>query len=125
MDSKKIGQVIKSLRNDTKITQKGLSEKVGCSRSYIADLERGAYNPSIDMLEGIAKALGVNVSYIILKVEKTIPDEYDLSVVKIKNEFPDGITVLKKASDQLTKRQKDDMVELIDWFISKEAKNND
>ena len=97
MDSKKIGQVIKEIRNNKGLTQILLAKAANCSRSYIAQIERGAISPSIDSLENIASALGVNTSYILLKVEKKLPDEYDLSVVKIKNEFPDGITVLKKA----------------------------
>jgi len=121
MDLKEIGKAIKQLRNDRKITQVELAQKANCSRSFIADLERGASKASLDTLKSIANALGVNLSYLLLKAEHSIPDEYDLMVLKIKNEFPQGITILKKATEELTKRQKKDLVEFIDFFIRKEV----
>lgn len=56
-----IGKKIKKLRKEKGLTQKELAEKSNLSRSYLADLERDRYNPSLDSLKSIANALGVSV----------------------------------------------------------------
>lgn len=40
------------------------------SRSYLADLERNRYNPSIATLNAIAESLGVNASELITSKEE-------------------------------------------------------
>lgn len=60
-----IGENIKSIRKQKKLTQFALGEISKLSRSYIADIERDRYNPSLDTLQTIANALGVSVSTII------------------------------------------------------------
>jgi repressor LexA len=52
-----IGDNIKSIRQQKGFTQKELAAKAHISRSYLADLENNRYNPSIDTLESISKAL--------------------------------------------------------------------
>ncbi|WP_427340556.1 helix-turn-helix domain-containing protein [Caloranaerobacter sp. DY30410] len=60
-----IGKRIKKLRKEKGLTQKELAEKSNLSRSYLADLERDRYNPSLDSLKQIANALGVHVSILL------------------------------------------------------------
>jgi len=43
------------------LTQEQLGEKAGISYKFIGEVERGAVNPSLDSLVGIAKALRVGV----------------------------------------------------------------
>lgn len=57
-----IGENIKNYREKRGFTQKELAEKSNLSRSYLADLERNRYNPSLDSLQLIAHSLDVNVS---------------------------------------------------------------
>lgn len=57
-----IGENIKNYRKKRGFTQKELAEKSNLSRSYLADLERNRYNPSLDSLQLIAHSLDVNVS---------------------------------------------------------------
>lgn len=45
-------------RNQLKLTQKQLAEKVGIKQSNISRLESGNYNPTMDFLQKIAQALG-------------------------------------------------------------------
>lgn len=58
----KIGDIIKKYRNKNNLTQKELAAKANMSRSYLADIENNRYNPSLDILESIATALGTNPS---------------------------------------------------------------
>lgn len=57
-----IGENIKRVRKEKKMTQKDLGEIVGISNTYLSDIEIGRTNPSIKTLKRIAK--GLEVSYV-------------------------------------------------------------
>ena len=57
-----IGTHIKELRKEKKMTQFELAAAAEISRSYLADVEAGRYNPSLETLSKLAQALGVEVS---------------------------------------------------------------
>ncbi|WP_170875161.1 helix-turn-helix domain-containing protein [Virgibacillus pantothenticus] len=69
-----IGEKIKFFRKQAKLTQKGLAVKSNLSRSYIADLERNRYNPSVETLQVIAYALNITTNDL-LKENKTIDND--------------------------------------------------
>lgn len=54
-----IGNRIKVFRGLAMLTQKELAEKANISRSYLADVEKNRYNPSLDTLDRIISALGI------------------------------------------------------------------
>lgn len=56
-----LGQRIKKVRNVRKLTQQELATKACISRSYLADVERERYNPSLSTLEALATALDVSL----------------------------------------------------------------
>ena len=47
-------------RAERKLSQAGLAKLVGMSQSNIARLEIGEHNPSVDMLQRLAKGLGLH-----------------------------------------------------------------
>lgn len=55
-----VREVIKA-RNEKKITQQQLASLVGTKQSNISRLENGQYNPSIEFLKKVAKAMGKTV----------------------------------------------------------------
>lgn len=57
-----IGAHIKKIRKEKKMTQVELSSQADISRSYLADVEAGRYNPSLETLSKLAQALDVEVS---------------------------------------------------------------
>ncbi len=66
MGSKKeIGEKIKKARLKTNLTQADVAEKADIHVNYFARIERGEENPSIDIIEKIAKALKVKSSEIL------------------------------------------------------------
>ena len=65
-----IGQRIKTIRNDLKLTQAETAKRAKISRTYFADVERGRYNPSLETLNDIAAALETTVESIISDGEK-------------------------------------------------------
>ncbi|CAK7022040.1 helix-turn-helix domain-containing protein [Tissierella carlieri] len=79
-----IGENIKKYRKEKGLTQKELAEKSNLSRSYLADLERDRYNPSLDSLKLIANSLEVDVSILLgennstIKISNTLKDDKEL-----------------------------------------------
>lgn len=57
-----MGQRIKQLRLEARLTQEALGERASVSYKFIGEVERGVGNPTVDTLQGIANALDVDVS---------------------------------------------------------------
>lgn len=53
---------IKSKRSALAISQEELADRAGLHRTYIADIERGARNPSLQSIEKLARALDVSLA---------------------------------------------------------------
>ncbi|HBJ1646302.1 UNVERIFIED_ORG: hypothetical protein B2H93_05050 [Clostridium botulinum] len=80
-----LGLKIKTLRKEMKLTQADLAKKVSISRSYLADIERNRYNPSVDTLTNIAKGLGISLSKL---VDENMTNEKNADKKNIENNFP-------------------------------------
>ena len=59
---KRLGVNLKRLRTDKGWSQEHFAFEVGIHRTYISDLERGARNPTIAVVERLAVCLGVRAS---------------------------------------------------------------
>ena len=57
-----LGQSIRKHRQRLAMTQEQLAEKSETHRTYLADIERGVRNPSIETVRRLAKALGLTIS---------------------------------------------------------------
>ena len=55
------GLRIKDLRDERGLSQRGFAALIGMSPTYLADIERGARNVSIDNMKRIADGFGVHV----------------------------------------------------------------
>ena len=58
---KKFGKNVKTKRLELGLSQEALAFDAKSNRTYISDVERGTRNPSIEVVERIAKALGVTM----------------------------------------------------------------
>ena len=58
----KIGQRVKQLRNERKISQEALGLEAEVDRTYVSDVENGRRNVSMEILEKLIKALKVSFS---------------------------------------------------------------
>ena len=56
------GWRIKDLREERGLSQRGFAEKIGMSPSYLADVERGSRNISLDNLKRIADGFDISVA---------------------------------------------------------------
>ena len=60
--NKQLGMRIKYLRSLKKWSQEDLALEANVNKNYLSDLERGERNPTIKILEKIAKAFGISLS---------------------------------------------------------------
>ena len=59
---KRLGSNLRRLRQGKGLSQEAFAFEAGIHRTYISDIERGARNPTITVVENIAVALGVTAS---------------------------------------------------------------
>lgn len=58
---KRLGENLKRIRGERKLSQTDLAEKIGADKGYISLLENGKKNPTLSTTEKIAQALGVTI----------------------------------------------------------------
>lgn len=59
-----INNRIQELRNNKKLTQQDLADEVGVTRATIIALEKGSYNPSLELAFRLAKFFKTNIETI-------------------------------------------------------------
>ena len=59
---KRLGRNLRRLRQAKDLSQEAYAHEAGIHRTYVSDLERGARNPTIVVVEKLASALGVSAS---------------------------------------------------------------
>ena len=104
-----VGKNIQAARKSRKMTQNELASRSGISRSYLGDLEVDRYNPSVETLVRLAKALSTEAGSLmegILPSERPGADEDQLSAFR-RREFmgltPDEVESLAKIAVTLKK----------------------
>jgi transcriptional regulator with XRE-family HTH domain len=61
-----LGQRVRGLRLEYRVTQEQLAERAGLSYKFIGEIERGKANPTVDTLSRLAKALRVEIHELLL-----------------------------------------------------------
>lgn len=69
------GKVVRERRTSLDLSQEELAFRSGLHRTYTADIERGARNPSMNSLLKLADGLGVPLSDLFSRVEKRMRGE--------------------------------------------------
>ncbi len=102
-----IGDRVKKLRQEKKMSLTELAEQAGVAKSYLSSLERNLQsNPSIQFLEKISAVLGVSVDYFIIDNPNT--EQLD----------SDWINLVKEAMNSgVTKEQFREYLEFNKWRI--------
>ena len=57
--AKRLGKNVRRLREEKGWSQEAYADEVGIHRTYVSDIERGARNPTIMVVEKLARPLGV------------------------------------------------------------------
>ncbi len=60
--SNKFGEAVRKARAAAGLTQEELADQCGLDRSYIGGVERGERNPTLSVIEKIAKGLGITLA---------------------------------------------------------------
>jgi transcriptional regulator with XRE-family HTH domain len=55
----RLGRNIRYLRRELGLSQEALADDAGIHRTYVSDVERGARNPTITVVDRLARALKV------------------------------------------------------------------
>lgn len=80
-----IGERVKNVRQERKLSLSELAEKAGVAKSYLSSLERNLQsNPSVQFLEKISKVLNVPIDYFLqdTKIDKDDLDPEWLNIVQ-------------------------------------------
>jgi transcriptional regulator with XRE-family HTH domain len=59
---KRLGSNLKRLRHEQGWSQEEFADRAGIHRTYVSDIERAARNPTITVVEKLAKPLKVSAS---------------------------------------------------------------
>ena len=63
------GASVQKLRSGLRISQEQLAERANLHRTYIADIERGARNPTLLTIKKLAKGLGVSAADLLTEIK--------------------------------------------------------
>lgn len=61
MKKSEVGKFVADRRKALRINQRDLASLCGISTHALCDLERGAGNPTFDLIEGVLDALGLEI----------------------------------------------------------------
>ena len=62
-----LGSQVRDLRLTRQLSQEGLAEQLGVSTRYLAGIERGERNLTLDSVEALAEQLGVEASKLLTR----------------------------------------------------------
>ena len=95
--NKKIGEIIREIRNEKGISLRKLAEIVNVSNVNILYIEKGKINTSLPVLKGIAEALNYNIDKLL-----AFADMVDDDIRKIINKRPISITNFLRVAKNLS-----------------------
>lgn len=72
LDPKIVGAVIAEMRKRKKMSQEVVSGLADIGRTHLSAIEHGDRKPTLETLYKISCALGVNMSEIVLEIEKRL-----------------------------------------------------
>lgn len=111
--SRDLGEFIRELRSNARISLRQLAEQAGVSNPYLSQIERGLRNPSAEVLAQIAK--GLRVSSEVLYMRAGYLEQRPHSPVR------DALL----AETGITERQKQVLLDIYESFRRENAVNED
>jgi transcriptional regulator with XRE-family HTH domain len=106
----KLHEKIKRLRKEHGMSQAKLAELTGVHKAHFSRLERGVYQPSIELLKKIAQALDVTADYL-------LNDEVDeISPVRVEDK---SLLERIKLIETLEAEERNALIKIIDALLTK------
>jgi transcriptional regulator with XRE-family HTH domain len=105
-----LGEKIRKLRKQKKLSQEALANEAGINSNHLSRLERGVFQPSIEVLKKLALTLEVNVDSLLSDEDEDRPE------VSIQNkELSERIRLI----DQLDPEDQQAIMRVIDSMLTK------
>lgn len=104
----KIGNRLKSLREERGLKQIDVANAIGVALTTISGYELNTRTPSVEVLEKLAEFFGVTPNSLLGKGD---------SLSDLEETFPEGVRVLRRANNEMTEEQKKQLVKYIDFMI--------
>ena len=111
---REIKKRVKEIRTGRGLTMKELADAIGCTKSYISQIESGAAAPSLSMLGKLAKAL--NVAVVDLFDDEGVSNAGHMHLKKderIQIVYPDGRIVSQLLVDKVTNKKMEPLLSII------------
>ena len=96
-----LGRFIRAQREIARLSVRHLARLSGVSDSYLSQVERGLYQPSPEVLRGIAEGLGMNPEALYRRMGWLTQDDERIGVVEAITADPDLSTSKKAALIQM------------------------
>lgn len=112
-------KILKELRTEKGITQQELSKHISVSDRTIGYYESGDRFPDQDVLEEIANYFNVSIDYLL---GKSSMRENSKEIEELKNELPEGLSILRRATKELDEESKQTMIALMKTFVDSQKK---
>ena len=93
-----IGEFIRDLRSNARISLRELAERAGVSNPYLSQIERGLRRPSAEVLQQLAKALRISAETLYVRAGILDPDEGEVRSVELAVLADTGLTERQKQS---------------------------
>lgn len=113
-----LGEKIKKLQKMNNYSLRELASKIGISHTFLSDIENNRSNPSLERLKDIAKALNVNVSFLLGEkdeMDNWLTNEDFISIYPKFHKNQEFRKVIGKINKMDSKQVKD-----LDKYIKKE-----
>jgi len=114
MDLISMGERIKTIRTEKKLTLEKLSEKIGISRNFLWEIEAGRKSPAIQTLYNISKELNVSIDYL-------FGLSYDIKYLNQKNE-KDTISEINASINELSTEELFILSKLLNTYLKNSKK---
>ena len=75
------GDWLRSVRDSRSIAQSSLAKQLNVTASYLSKVESGLRSPSADLIEGVARVLGVSSAVLHLRAGRLPPELYEQAIV--------------------------------------------
>lgn len=110
-----IGDKLRSIRKENKLTLKEVSMKTGISISFISDIENKRRNPSVDTLKLLADGFGIPASELL--DENSVNNNVDGSSIEdVLNTIDEDIKDIILKINKLSKENKQKALKMLDIF---------
>lgn len=107
------GKILKQLRELHNMTQKELADKVKVTPKAISFYELNQREPSNELLKSFSQIFNVSVDYLLGNSYIPKTQETKSKAEELEEEFPEGVSVLYRANQNLTPAQKEVMLRMI------------